>query len=98
MSGLQCWDGSGNIVVDLGDYSVRFIGLYGVNIPSGANYAEIPVHDISQANGFCIPVVSGYDGTLDSIYIVCYNNYVRAVNTSGSGRQISFTFEAYTYI
>ena len=33
--GLQCWDGNGNIVVDIGDYNMRFMGTYNINVVSG---------------------------------------------------------------
>jgi hypothetical protein len=35
--GLQCWDGSGKLVVDLSDYNCRYIGTYDITMASGQN-------------------------------------------------------------
>lgn len=33
--GLQCWNAAGQIVVDLGDYNMRYMGATSLNIASG---------------------------------------------------------------
>jgi hypothetical protein len=32
-AGLQCWDSAGRIVVDLSDFSIRYIGSASVTLP-----------------------------------------------------------------
>ncbi|EFW7444375.1 hypothetical protein ABL325_003284 [Escherichia coli] len=33
--GLQCWDASGRLVVDLGDYNMRYMGTASLSIAAG---------------------------------------------------------------
>lgn len=39
MSGLQCWDASGTLIVDLGDYNMRYMGTVGLSIAAGTTTA-----------------------------------------------------------
>lgn len=33
--GLQCWDGNGTLVVDLGDYNMRYMGAVNLSVSAG---------------------------------------------------------------
>lgn len=35
--GMQCWDASGKIVVDIGDYNTRYLGRTTITIPANTN-------------------------------------------------------------
>lgn len=34
-AGLQCWNASGKLIVDLTDYYLRYVGTYTVKMPAG---------------------------------------------------------------
>lgn len=34
--GIQCWNAQGTLLVDLGDYNMRYVGSQTVSLPSGA--------------------------------------------------------------
>lgn len=36
--GLQCWNASGTLIVDLGDYNMRFMGTYTITATSAQSY------------------------------------------------------------
>ncbi|HGK4843936.1 TPA: hypothetical protein ACJ2XA_004281 [Kluyvera georgiana] len=38
MSGIQCWDASGRMVADVGDYNIRYMGEYYLNVGGARNY------------------------------------------------------------
>jgi len=41
--GLQCWDEYGRLIVDVGDYNMRYIGTVNLNVGPGANAWSVPV-------------------------------------------------------
>ena len=41
--GLQCWDASGKLVVDLTDYYLRYVGSYPVKTPKGNGSSVVSV-------------------------------------------------------
>lgn len=67
-AGLQCWDASGNMVVDLGDYTIKFVGRYRVSIPAGTGIGSVNVPGINGNNSFSsIMYTSGtLGGAIDS--------------------------------
>lgn len=34
--GLQCWDASGRLIVDIGDYNMRYMGSVNLNVSAGS--------------------------------------------------------------
>ena len=56
--GLQCWDENGNLVVDIGDYSIRYIGTYSFRSGSAKSYT-ITVPGMSSTGWFAYYNLSG---------------------------------------
>lgn len=52
--GLQAWDASGRIVVDLGDYSTRFITSLTVNLPANQVAVNVAVAGVTDAGHFAV--------------------------------------------
>ncbi|MGR4049035.1 hypothetical protein [Kosakonia cowanii] len=50
--GLQCWDGAGNLIVDLGDYNIRYMGTYYVSTSSGVPTYTIAVPGMRTTGWF----------------------------------------------
>lgn len=59
--GLQCWDSAGRIVVDLSDFSIRYIGSASVTFATGESSKNIPFSGISQDGSFITIVTQGLD-------------------------------------
>lgn len=36
--GLQCWNSAGVLVVDLGDYNMRYMGTYSITATTASSY------------------------------------------------------------
>jgi hypothetical protein len=62
-AGLQAWDADGNLVVDLGDYTVKFVGRYSMSIASNASVSSITVNGIDGNNSFAS--IQSSNGTVD---------------------------------
>lgn len=43
MQGVQCWDQYGRLVVDVGDYNMRYVSTVYLNVGPGANAWSVPV-------------------------------------------------------
>ncbi|UCR74490.1 hypothetical protein KL3_00025 [Klebsiella phage KL3] len=101
MQGMQAWDENGNIVVDIGDFSTRFVGRYRIHIPQGGNdvYQHIP--GINGTNSFAsIMFTSGYlGGMIDPEYIaVTGNNGFKVIYLpQKSSRAIDIDVEVYSF-
>lgn len=67
MSGLQAWDQNGNLVVDLGDFSTRFVTRVAVSIPSGGIMGSAYVPGINGYNSFACVKATNF-GHVDSTY------------------------------
>ncbi|QEG10402.1 hypothetical protein KMI8_24 [Klebsiella phage KMI8] len=52
MQGMQAWDENGNIVVDIGDFSTRFVGRYRVHMPNGSNNVFTHIPGVNGTNSF----------------------------------------------
>lgn len=52
MSGLQAWDGNGNLIVDLGDFSTRFVWRQDVYFPRTTFVQSFAVSGINGYNSF----------------------------------------------
>lgn len=50
--GLQCWNANGNIVVDIGDYNIRFMGTYNINVVSGTPRYTVQVPGMESIGWF----------------------------------------------
>lgn len=40
--GLQAWDGSGRMLVDIGDYSMRYVGTFQFTVTTGVRQWWVP--------------------------------------------------------
>lgn len=56
-SGLQCWDSSGRLIVDLGDYFIRYVGTQSITCGSGATSWSFPYSGMTTS-GWIVTIVS----------------------------------------
>lgn len=50
--GLQCWNSSGVLVVDLGDYNIRFMGTYSFTTSTGVPTYTVAVPGMKTSGWF----------------------------------------------
>lgn len=50
--GLQCWNGSGVLVVDLTDYNIRYMGTYNINVSSSTATYTVSVPNMKTKGWF----------------------------------------------
>lgn len=59
MSGLQAWDGNGNLIVDIGDFSTRFVTRQKIYFPNNTQSVSFGVGGINGYNSFA--AIMGWD-------------------------------------
>ncbi|EFL9656579.1 hypothetical protein IGU62_001769 [Escherichia coli] len=93
--GLQCWDASGRLVVDLGDYNMRFMGTASLAIAAGTtNVWTVNFTGVRPTGWLIIPVSNSFS----EFYCVPQTNSfsVRYTPTGGiSARTLSFELYAF---
>lgn len=52
--GLQAWDAAGRLVVDLGDYSTRFITSLTVTLPASQSAVNVAVAGVTDTGHFAV--------------------------------------------
>lgn len=99
MPGLQCWDGGGNLVVDLGDYSCRWAGTVNISIPKGQSIGSVGFGGINGNNSFAT-IVSSSIGYIDaSYYAKTRDNAIDLIFLpSRASEAITVTVEVYIFI
>lgn len=94
--GLQCWDASGRLVVDLTDYSIRYIGRLTVSFTAGETSKNVPFTGATQ-DGTVIAIVSTWVG-VNEYYCRAYDGgftiYYLPVNGSNA---VSLNLEVYNF-
>lgn len=63
--GLQAWDANGNLIVDIGDYSTRFVGSYDLNMPINSTAINIALPGVSSETHFAV-IVKANDGSINA--------------------------------
>lgn len=53
-AGLQAWDASGNLVVDLGDFNTRFVTRQNVSFPTNTRAVSFNVAGLTGTNSFAV--------------------------------------------
>ncbi|ELQ6036669.1 hypothetical protein [Cronobacter sakazakii] len=96
MSGLQCWDASGKLVVDLGDYMLKKQAE--VRVPSKTgSYKQVNI-PITGVTASCFAVLNT-DYIQDNTWVTaCYDGGVTIYFTLGQYFSGTATLEVYSYI
>ncbi|QPJ98886.1 hypothetical protein [Enterobacter roggenkampii] len=96
--GLQCWDSSGRLVVDLTDYSIRYMGSMSISFSAGETQKNFSFPGLTQDGSFVTIVSASLSGYTNEYYCRSYNGGFTAYRlpTSG-GPAITFNIEAYNF-
>lgn len=100
--GLQCWDASGKLVVDIGDYNTRYLGRTSAAISSNINQLNVPFSGATQ-NG-CFAVIVAAQSNSPGFGADTYEFAARALNSSilimrvGQPKSVTLTIDVYAFI
>lgn len=76
-AGLQAWDASGNLVVDLGDYSTRFVSRHNIAFPQNVRQVSFSVAGLTGTNSFAAIMGSNVaNGGINEYHAVTKNGGV----------------------
>jgi len=93
--GLQCWDEYGRLIVDVGDYNMRYIGTVNLNVGPGANAWSVSVQGMRQNGWLAILRTSLY---WNDYYCIPGNNaFTVQYLPVSSPYTATLTFDIYKY-
>lgn len=100
-AGMQCWDETGKLIVDIGDYNCRFIGS--LNVPFPANTYEVTAGYAGiTANGSFGVVVATTSGSgalsISECAVRTYDGGVRIMRILPSSQAVTLTINLYGFL
>lgn len=98
--GMQCWDASGKLVVDIGDYNTRYLGRTSVTIPANTNVASGSFSGLTAAGSFAAVVSassSSYFNT-NNFATRTYDGGYRVWRLSRDVTAVTLTLDLYAFI
>lgn len=100
MSGLQCWDASGKLIVDIGDYNCRYLGATAIAIPQNTPVVAGTFAGLTAAGSFGIVVNSsnGVGFNYSTYAVRTYDGGFRVFYTSGSNTATTLTIHFYGFL
>lgn len=100
-AGLQCWDASGKLIVDIGDYNSRFLGETTVAISNNAASVSKAYPGLTQNGSFGVVVASSAAGggfATESYAVRTYNNGFTVYSTSVATAASTLTVHLYGFL
>lgn len=95
--GLQCWDGSGRLIVDLGDYNLRFVQNFAVTCSGTALTWNFNFPGMDNTGWLIVPPFDATGVVSNYVCIANTNSFtVRYLWTTHGGSD-TFTVGIYTY-
>lgn len=102
-AGLQCWDATGKLIVDIGDYNTRYLGRTTGTIDTNAAQLFIPFSGATLSGSFAVivgaksnssgaPVAYPYEFAARSV-----NNGVQIIRVGGA-KNVTLTVDVYAFI
>lgn len=97
--GIQCWDASGNLVADIGDYNLRLIGSVNITAPTGSTPVTTAYAGVTSAGYFAVPVAAS-SGAYSLNYYACraYDGGIRTYATLPAAVANTLTINIYGFI
>ncbi|KMV71934.1 hypothetical protein WB66_05390 [bacteria symbiont BFo1 of Frankliniella occidentalis] len=100
-AGLQCWDASGKLIVDIGDYNSRFLGETTVAIGNNAASVSKAFSGLTQNGSFGVVVGSSAAGggfATESYAVRTYNGGFTVYSTSTATPASTLTVHLYGFL
>lgn len=102
-AGLQCWDASGRLIVDIGDYNTRYLGQTVATIDTNASQMSVPFNGSTQNGSFAV-IVAAKSNSSGAPNADTYEFAARALNGSvqiirvGGPKSVTLTIDVYAFI
>lgn len=98
--GMQCWDASGKLVVDIGDYNTRYLGRTTITIPANANIATAAYGGLTSSGSFAavVSVSSTSYFNANNFATRTYDGGFRAWRLSRDVTAVTLTLDLYAFI
>lgn len=101
--GLQCWDSTGKLVVDIGDYNTRYLGRTTGTIDTNAAQLTIPFSGSTLSGSFAV-IVGTQSNSTGAPNAYPYEFAARAINNGvqiirvGGAKNVTLTVDVYAFI
>lgn len=98
--GLQCWDASGKLVVDIGDYNTRYLGRTTVTIPANVNMVTGSYGGITSVGSFAAVVSTSSTSYFktNNFATRTYDSGYRVWRLSRDVTAVTLTLDLYAFI
>ncbi len=98
--GLQCWDATGKLIVDIGDYNTRYLGRTSVTMAANTNVVTGSFGGLTTSGSFVVVVSAS-----SSVYFTPSNFAARAFDggynifkLSSYTAAVTLTLDMYSFI
>lgn len=98
--GLQCWDATGKLVVDIGDYNTRYLGRTSITIPANVNVVAGSFGGLTTSGAFA-SVVSASSSSYfknNNFATRTYEGGYRIWRLSRDVTAVTLTLDLYAFI
>lgn len=98
-AGIQCWDATGKLVADVGDYNCRFIGSINVSMPGNTPVVTAGFNGITAAGSFAVIVSSSTTiRTPGTFTCRTYDGGIRLFSLLKSAAAATLTIHVYGFL
>lgn len=98
--GLQCWDATGKLIVDIGDYNTRYLGRTTVTMAANTNQVTGSFGGLTTSGSFVV-VVSASSSvyfTPSNFAVRAYDGGYRIFKLSAYTAAVTLTLDMYAFI
>lgn len=98
--GMQCWDSSGKLVVDIGDYNTRYLGRTTVTMPANTNLVTGSFSGLTLSGSFVVVVSASSSSyfTPSNFSVRSYDGGFRVFKLSNYTAAVTLTLDMYAFI
>lgn len=102
-AGLQCWDATGKLIVDIGDYNTRYLGRTTGTIDTNAAQLFIPYAGVTLNGSFAV-IVATQSNSSGAPVAYPYEFAARAISNGvqiirvGGAKNVTLTVDVYAFI
>lgn len=100
-AGLQCWDATGKLIVDIGDYNCRFLGAINVSYPANTAVVTTGYSGLKANGSFGVVVATTSGGGVFSISefaVRTYDGGFRIIGIAPNNAAATLTINLYGFL
>lgn len=97
--GLQCWDATGKLVVDIGDYNTRYLGGISSGMPANVGEITVTFAGLTASGSFAvISAVTTEPYKINHFATRVYDGGCRVFKLPSYTSTVNFNLEFYSFI